>query len=295
MKKILLSFITLMFFIGCGTDTVSVREVGVGEVSILIVAENDKVFSQTARSSNVFIGGSDITETCRSLTVTKSSVTGLITNIPSGKGRTFTVRVYDSLSEVCYRGSASADIIEGKTVSVPIILERTKGSAIINGVIKEDTLPGYRYYKFEAEKFSPLGGGIYGTCLVEAHFLKDNIIYPRTGLGGVLSHDTISGGSVESLFNGNHTAGRGYAKPISAPWGYIVDMGQGVILEKFIFSCWEIHFYGVPSSVSVYGSNVVTGPWNKLVTKGYTKSYTTDTLSLTYEPVVKQQSTSIRQ
>jgi hypothetical protein len=74
----------------------------------------------------------------RTLTITATGIEGTIAGIPSGKGRLFSVTVYDTLDSLQYSGSAASDLPRGATVNVPINIKRVTTNAIINGTIIEN-------------------------------------------------------------------------------------------------------------------------------------------------------------
>jgi hypothetical protein len=213
----------------------------------------------------------------------------VVNNIPSGKARKFDVQILDSMSVVKYKGSATADVPTGETVSVPITLTRTSGNAVINGTIVEDSITvGYQFYRFVINTLSgtSLGGSGYGTCLTETHFLKGDTAYPKTVSDyTIVSNSPISGGSVAALFDGDVTVGAStglYAKPISAPWEWVVDMHQAYTFNGMLMVCWETFFYGVPTSVTIYGSTSGTGPWTQVGAQTFTVAYSSVTIPLVY-------------
>ncbi len=130
-------------FMGCNeallksADAPESEPTNSGSVLFKIVAGSGSSFSAIAKTADVEISAADMNSIKAMLEVTETSITGKVENIPVGKGRAFTVSVYDEDGLVQYRGSAEADIEAGKDVPVRITLTRVTGGAIINGTITE--------------------------------------------------------------------------------------------------------------------------------------------------------------
>jgi hypothetical protein len=92
-------------------------------------------FTRIAKTAVLTISAADMLKMTRSLSLTDSSVEGFIKGIPAGKNRVFNVSVYDSLEQLQYSGSASADVKGDSTVLVLLSLYRVNGNAIINGKV----------------------------------------------------------------------------------------------------------------------------------------------------------------
>lgn len=105
--------------------------------NLRIVTASGSIFSRIARRAVLTITGTDMTAMVRQLTLSDSTVTGVISGIPVGKNRLFSVAVYDSLDTLQYSGTATADLPRGSTVNVPINIYRVGGNAVINGSVKE--------------------------------------------------------------------------------------------------------------------------------------------------------------
>lgn len=151
------------------------------------------------------------------------------------------------------------------------------GTEFINAYID----PPYQFYKFV---INSVGFGCYNPCLTETHFLIGDTIYPKSSNYTIISNSAVSAGTVDCLFNGGTTANSGYLKPLggTVPWQWIVDMHRAYTFTGFYIYCWEVGFYGVPTSVTIYGGDSATGPWNVIGNSTYTQSYTSVTIPLFY-------------
>ena len=116
---------------------------GEGVATLQIHAAPNSPFQKIARTAVAVVSASDMLSMTKSLTVTDSSVEGLIKGIPAGKARLFQVFVYDSLEVMQYKGSATANVIADSTVKVTINIVRIGGNAIINGNVIDSIIdPG---------------------------------------------------------------------------------------------------------------------------------------------------------
>jgi hypothetical protein len=137
---VVLSAFAFGMLIGCTNNAISVDENysgGTCAALLKIAAGANSPFSRIADSASLTISASDMDNFVRVLTITDSTVEGTVTGIPAGKGRLFTVSVFDSLDSLQYKGTATADLPRGSTVNVPITLYRVGANAVINGNIIE--------------------------------------------------------------------------------------------------------------------------------------------------------------
>jgi hypothetical protein len=257
---------------------------GYGVARIAIPVDSGSEFSKVASKAVISITANDMSESSKELTVSSNAIHGVVNNIPSGKNRKFDIEVLDSGNVVKYRGCSTVDVPEGSVVSVPITLVRTTGDVVITGTIVSDSITvGYRYYKFVMDSYANLGGGIYVPCFVETHFIKggDTSIYPR-GVSGLISYDTTFVGTIGAIFDGDLTANTGHVKPTSVPWSYVIDMQESYTFTGFYMKVWETFFYGVPTSVSIYGSGSSVGPWVAIGGQTFSVCYQEVTIPLVY-------------
>lgn len=257
---------------------------GYGSVSVYASAPGNSQFASVAKRAEIIVTASDMARASMSLSVSGNAIRGVMNSIPSGRGRLFELRIYDSIGVVKYQGRATSDVEVDQTVTVPITLVRASGNAVINGTIVEDSITtGFRYFKFTVNSVGSLGGGTYGVCLVEVHFM-DGLVPVLSGYT-VVSRDTLSAGTMSALWDGDHTTGgggAGYVKPLRSPWSMVLDMGRPYTYTGLVLSCWETHFYGVPTSVAIYGAMASAGPWTQIGSKTWTVAYTTDTIPVFY-------------
>jgi hypothetical protein len=173
---------------------------GIAQIKITTTASSP--FHLIARTSNCKISASDMDIMVKNLTVTATSVEGLITQIPSGPNRLFEVSVYDSEKVLCYYGSNHADIVADSTAQVTITLYRIGGNAIINGSISENPAPSDKtspvvpsglvvYYPFNGNAADESDHGFNGTVnsatLTTDRFGHANKAYYFSGSGGISS------------------------------------------------------------------------------------------------------------
>jgi hypothetical protein len=125
---------------GCANNAIGVDEEiseGTSVALFKITAGSNTPFSRIADSASLKISAPDMEDLYRALTIVDSAVIGTVTGIPAGKGRLFTVSVFDSLDSLQYLGTATADLPRGGTVNVPITLYRVGSSARVTGTIVE--------------------------------------------------------------------------------------------------------------------------------------------------------------
>jgi hypothetical protein len=154
---------------GCdllGPSTISAAK-GEGVAMLKIAVIPNSPFQQLARSAVLTITAPDMIKMTTTLSLTETSVEGTVHSIPAGLNRLFEVSVFDSTNKVCYRGSATAEIITDSTVLVTLKVSRVSGGAIINGTISEggeEPIPGLlAYYPFNGNAADESDHGFNGT------------------------------------------------------------------------------------------------------------------------------------
>jgi len=189
---------TLLMF--CQGPVQSSLDTGTGQgvAMMKMLAASNSSFHLIARSATVTISAPDMTQMSKALTVTDTSVEGLVTGIPAGPNRLFTVSVFDSAQVVCYRGSATAAIVPDDTVMVTLNLYRVGGAAEINGTIYEQPeidsdnssllLGLMAYYPFNGNAADESGHG-----------------FDITANGAQLTTDRFGNPNKAYYFNGNAT------------------------------------------------------------------------------------------
>ena len=280
--KILALFISVLWLAGCSSHNNISNLLGPsGEQtgSVLCKVSTANVVTGVIKTADLQVAGNGMVTITKRMSVNPSAIEGQITGIPVGHSRTFKVMIYDSLGEQQYTGQATADVVGGDTVAVPMVLTRVTGAATINGVI-QDVAPGYRYYKFVVSAMN-LGGSSCG-ILTETSFLNDSV--PVVGGYTVLSSSTVAAGSIESLFDGDLTVGAStglYMKFTTVPWQWVVDMGATYKFTALHIASWETFYYHEPSQVTVYGSSDATN-WNQIGGQTFTTVYQDTLVPLSY-------------
>ena len=206
--KILASIaIAAFLFLSCSDSTsiFSSSHSGYGVASIQISTSAAPIFRQIAKSAFVTVSANDMGTITSNLTITDSSVEGIVNSIPAGPNRLFEISVFDSLKVLQYRGSASARVVADSTVIVYIAVRRVGGNAIINGEIIEDpgttTVPPdwpqlpvvpdglVAYYPFNGNAADESDHGFNGTVisatLTADRFGHPNKAYAFNGRGGI--------------------------------------------------------------------------------------------------------------
>jgi hypothetical protein len=108
-----------------------------GAVSMRIAFDPASPFKSIARSGDVTVSAADMASITVPLQIGDSAVDASIKGIPTGKGRSIRMQVYDSAGAARYKGSAVADIYADSTTSVSLTLARITGSAIVTGSVSE--------------------------------------------------------------------------------------------------------------------------------------------------------------
>jgi len=171
-----------------------------GIAQIMISYAANSPFQLIARTADVSISASDMNTMVRSLSITSSTVEGLVTQIPTGSNRLFEVSVYDSVKVVRYRGSNYVNISADSTAQVTIILYRIGGDALINGSVSEnpnssistppEAIPGLlAYYPFNGNAADESDHGfnatVNGATLTTDRFGNANKAYYFNGNAGI--------------------------------------------------------------------------------------------------------------
>ncbi|MBD3345093.1 MAG: hypothetical protein GF401_08540 [Chitinivibrionales bacterium] len=140
-QKFLLCAITAsLIFVVCTSENTlnaSNQSSEGGVAKFKIVAASDSPFREVADYAVLTISDENVPDLNYTLTVTDSSIEGLVSGIPVGEDKLFTIAVYDSYENLQYRGESRADIIADSTIFIAITLRRVSGSAYIYGVIEE--------------------------------------------------------------------------------------------------------------------------------------------------------------
>ena len=216
---------------------------GQGIAMLKIMTTANSPFKKIARTAVLLISASDMIDMTKTLTITDTSVEGVITGIPAGKNRLFQVNVYDSSETMQYRGSATADVIADSMVSVTIKIFRIGGGAIINGTVVDDTIMGLiAYYPFNGNANDESGNGfnatVNGPVLTTDRFGNPNKAYFFNGKGGMVA-------TINSLFS----------------------------VPKFTIAAWfksnGIAASGVPRIVSITRPGECNGYYELLYANGY--------------------------
>lgn len=156
-------FIISMFMIlvDCGNLVQVMDPVnqGNGVAMLKIATASGGPFQRVAKKASLTITASDMLDITKALSVTDTSVEGIITGIPAGKNRLFSVSVYDSVDTLQYWGSSTVNVLADSTVKVTINVIRIIGSAFIKGNIIENNiisgLADYRIMIFKDSVINP--------------------------------------------------------------------------------------------------------------------------------------------
>jgi hypothetical protein len=186
-----------------------------------------------ADSAVAVITGSDMMTISQALTVTDSSVEGVVESIPSGLERTVTIFVYDTNQVVRYQGSATTEVIADSMVSVDITVTRVRGDVEINGTITDDSLLEglIAYYPFNgnARDAGTLSndGTVYGATLTTDRFGRSYSAYQFDGTADYIEVPFDSSLDCEDslsvvLWAKSAVAGSDYSN-----YGMIIQMGTG--------------------------------------------------------------------
>ena len=251
-------FISSILMLSCLNSPISSsKNDGEGSALLKIMATPDSPFQKIAKTAILTITAPDINTITKNLTITDSSVEGRITDIPVGRNRLFTVKIYDTVNIPQYYGKATSNVFPDSVVTINMTIARITGSVDINGNIIEDTsyLNGFRYYRFVVNTINL--GGSNGAILTETHFIRGVTAYPPTGTYTVISNSSLVGGNILALFDGDSTTGPttgSYVKFSSVPWEWILDMKQNYVFNSFYLSSWQTDFYAEPSNIIIYGS-----------------------------------------
>lgn len=118
---------------GGSADVVAVKPSGTAKVTI--TASSDHPFSRIAKTAEAVISSPDMITVIAPLTVTDSTIEGVIAKIPAGKNREIIIYVYDQDMQKCYEGSGIVDIFADSIVTTEIDIYRVKGDAKVIGTI----------------------------------------------------------------------------------------------------------------------------------------------------------------
>lgn len=170
---------------------------GSGIARLKFTFDENSTFSAIAHKAVIIVSGKDFEEKTFPLSITDSSVEGLIENIAAGQDRYFEISVYDSLEVLQYQGSVYSEVIANATTELTIEIKRVikSGNVIITGVIDEalpDTAKGLvAYYPFngnaEDESGNNFNGTVKGATLTRDRFGDDDKAYFFDGNTGILA------------------------------------------------------------------------------------------------------------
>ena len=134
----MISIFAAFCFFGClGKDPASPTGKAPGSLSLKIQVGAASPFKTIARTGDITVSAADMDPIVASLVIKDSTVEGKVGGIPSGRGRSIVVKVYDSAGTVRYQGSATADIIADAEASVSVTLVRKTGSVVVGGTVSE--------------------------------------------------------------------------------------------------------------------------------------------------------------
>ena len=168
---------------------VDIETSGNGDLQLaFVVPDNIQHLVATAEAQ---VSAADMDTITATLTVTDSTVSGTIEDVPAGNDRHFEVFVYDSTSLLTYYGDAFADVVAGETIVVDVILYPQgpgTGTVIINGTFGDVDLDlgliGYWPFTENANDASGNGnhGTVYGATLTEDAFGNLQQAYAFNGI-----------------------------------------------------------------------------------------------------------------
>lgn len=144
--KPLLPFFTLitglMLILNCSSEITTPNEPPLNEeaVSVQFSFTKPAHIAHLVNSGIAIVSASDMDSIVQELTVTDSSVNGLIEEIPAGNDRKFEILIYDANEVLTYSGEAYSDIEAGAVVTLNITLYpvNTTGAAIIVGTFASE-------------------------------------------------------------------------------------------------------------------------------------------------------------
>jgi hypothetical protein len=167
-----------------------------GIAMIKMVADANSPFSSIADSAVAVITAPDMITLVRPLTVTDSSVEGIVTRIPAGKNRTIEINVYDSNKVLQYRGSGQTQVIADSVVKVTITVTRILGSITINGkIVDSDTTITLgkglvAFYPFNGNAVDETDNGhngtVFGATLTSDRLNNSNEAYSFDGSDSII-------------------------------------------------------------------------------------------------------------
>ena len=150
-------------FFGCDKNpsTLSQSSTGHGALTVSIVAQQGSPFRTIAKSAIARVSAPDMDTIKQALTITDSTVSGTVDNIPTGDNRRFEIFVYDSTKTIRYYGEAYSSVYGGQETYVTMILRTYYGAgdAFISGYV-EDSI-GQVAQPFYVTLTSPYNGQIF--------------------------------------------------------------------------------------------------------------------------------------
>ncbi len=193
MRRFWFSFIiSTLVLISCQEESPYAPEAPTGISSDLILnfplSDQNRPFVSTAE---VVISGADMDTIQTALTVTDSTVEGIVEEVPAGNNRHFEVFVYNASNTLTYYGAVYADVVAGQVIVLNIVLYPESvgtGTVIITGTFQDvdiqTGLIGYWPFSETADDFSGNGnhGTVYGAQLSTDAFGNPLSAYSFNGI-----------------------------------------------------------------------------------------------------------------
>jgi hypothetical protein len=232
LKNIGIFFIVLVvsfYFFGCDKNpsTLSQSTANRGALTVSLVAAQGSPFRTIAKSALARISAPDMDTIKQALTISDSSVSGTVDNIPTGDNRKFEIFVYDSAKTIRYYGSAYTGVYGGQETFVYLVLKPYygTGNAYLSGSIEDSIGPGPR--PFSIIFTSPQNGQTFN--------IGDSIVI-SVAVNDTFGYD--SGASIKyvDFYRDSLKLGRGSAAPFN--W----------IIRKATADTFYIHAIAVSSN-----------------------------------------------
>jgi hypothetical protein len=163
------------------------------EMSILIPLS--KPAAANISTAEIVITAGGMEEIRQALTVTGTALTGVVTGIPAGADRKFTINGYDSSGDLTYTGSETATVTAGERVRVAIIVRATNGSSSTQVVLDIASPVAASYAYSQLEDYLEISGEIRNPSSLTASNVSV-VFTARNSSGAVMDQGTKSIGSV---------------------------------------------------------------------------------------------------
>ena len=125
----LVIIVACMSSVGCGGNNEGPMSPESAGREITIQIPLSKVAAAAIASAAVVVSAPDMAEIVQPLVVSGTLMTGVVTGIPVGSGRLFTINAYDANNTLSYTGSATEDVVAGGRVRVEIALHPASSPA----------------------------------------------------------------------------------------------------------------------------------------------------------------------